>query len=158
MALTEPINIGDLVSIDGHTGRVEDIRTTYVVLRTWDERQVVVPTSKFLETTFENWTLDSSELVGAVVLHLDPLTEIEPLRAEFERQLAAHPLWDKRSVSLNVTECTAAAIEVRLAMSARSPGDLFELRCAIREAMLAWIGAHQPRAIAHQRTEPGEKA
>jgi small-conductance mechanosensitive channel len=153
MALTEPINIGDHVVIDGQSGRVEDITTTYVVLRTWDERQIVVPTSKFLETTFQNWTRDSSELVGTVMLQLDPLAEIEPLRAEFERQLAAHPSWDKRSATLLVTEMAAGSIELRLAMSARDPGALFALRCAIREGMLAWIREHQPLAVAHQRTD-----
>jgi len=154
MALTEPINIGDLVIVDGQTGRVEDIKTTYVVLRTWDERQIVVPTIKFLETTFQNSTRDSSEVVGTVLLHLDPLADIAPLRTEFERQVAAHPRWDRRSAKLHVTEASAGSIEVRLAMSARDPGDLFELRCAIREAMLAWIREHQPLAVAHQRTEP----
>jgi small-conductance mechanosensitive channel len=153
MALTEPIAIGDVVVVDGESGRVEDIKTTYVVLRTWDERHVVVPTIKFLETTFQNWTRDSSELTGTVLLHLDPLAEIAPLRAEFERQVAAHPQWDKRAATLRVTESTAASIEVRLAVSARSPGDLFELRCAIREGMLAWIREQQPRAIAHQRSD-----
>ena len=156
MALTEPINIGDLVAIDGQTGRVEDIHTTYVVLRTWDDRHVIVPTSKFLESTFQNWTRDGSEITGAVLLHLDPLAEIAPLRAEFERQVAAHPLWDRRSARLQVTEAAAGSIEVRLAMSARNSGELFELRCAIREAMLAWIREHQPLAIAHQRTDQGE--
>ena len=156
MALTEPINIGDVVVIDGQSGRVEDITTTYVLLRTWDERHVVVPTIKFLETTFQNWTRDRSELTGAVVLQLDPLAAIDPLRAEFERQVAAHPLWDKRTATLKVTEATAGAIEVRLAMSAADPGALFELRCAIREAMLAWIREHQPLAIARQRTDEAD--
>jgi len=151
MALTEPINIGDHVVIDGQSGRVEDIKTTYVLLRTWDERQIVVPTVKFLEATFENWTRDSSALVGTVMLHLDPLAEIVPLRAEFERQLAAHPAWDKRSASLKLIDASAGSIAVRLAMSARDPAALFELRCAIREAMLAWIREHQPLAIARQR-------
>ena len=157
MALTEPINIGDVVTVDGHSGRVEDNKTTYVVLRTWDERHVIVPTIKFLETTFENATRDASALVGTVMLHLDPLAEIGPLRAEFERQLAAHPAWDKRSASLKVTEASAGSIEVRLAMSARDPGALFELRAAIREGMLAWIREHQPGAIAWQRTEAGNQ-
>lgn len=156
MALTEPISIGDLVMVDGQSGRVEDITTTYVLLRTWDERHVVVPTIKFLETTFQNWTRDRSELTGAVVLQLDPLAEIGPLRAEFERQVAAHPLWDKRTAALRVTEATAGAIEVRLAMSAADPGALFELRCAIREGMLGWIREHQPLAIARQRTDEAE--
>ena len=158
MALTEPINIGDVVVVDGQSGRVEDIRTAYVVLRTWDERQIVVPTIKFLETTFQNWTRDSNELVGTVMLHLDPLAEIEPLRSEFERQLAANPLWDQRHAALRVTEATAASIEVRLAMSARAPGELFELRCATREAMLAWIREHQPLAIARQRTDEADNS
>ncbi len=156
MALTEPINIGDLVVVDGESGRVEDIKTTHVVLRTWDERHVVVPTIKFLESTFQNWTREGGELTGTVLLHLDPLAEIAPLRAEFERQVAAHPLWDRRSASLLVTESSATAIEVRLAMSAADPGNLFALRCAIREAMLAWIREHEPLAIARQRTEPSE--
>jgi small-conductance mechanosensitive channel len=149
MALTEPIHIGDLVVVDGQSGRVEDIKTTYVVLRTWDERRAVVPTARFLETTFVNWTRDGSELTGTVMLHLDPLAEIAPLRAEFERQVAAHPLWDRRSADLHVTEASAGSIEVRLAMTARDPGALFELRAAIREDMLAWIREHQPGAIAH---------
>jgi small-conductance mechanosensitive channel len=154
MALTEPINIGDLVVIDGESGRVEDIKTTYVVLRTWDERRAIVPTSKFLDTTFVNWTRDGSELTGTVMLHLDPLAAIAPLRAEFERQVAAHPLWDRRAATLHVTEATAGSIEVRLALSARDPGALFELRSAVREGMLAWIRQHQPQAIAHARSEP----
>lgn len=153
MALTEPINIGDLVEVDGQSGRVEDIKTTYVVLRTWDDRRAVVPTSQFLETTFVNWTRDGSELAGAVLLHLDPLTEIAPLRAEFERQVAAHPQWDKRTASLHVTDTSAGSIEVRMAMSARDSGALFELRAAIREGMLAWIRENQPAAIARQRTD-----
>jgi small-conductance mechanosensitive channel len=158
MALTEPINIGDLVAVDGESGRVEDIKTTYVVIRTWDERRAIVPTSKFLDTTFVNWTRDGSELTGAVMLHLDPLAEIGPLRAEFERQVAAHPQWDRRAASLHVTEAAAGSIEVRLAMSAREPGALFELRSAIREGMLAWIRENQPHAIAHARSEPVGKA
>lgn len=154
MALTEPINIGDQVEVDGQSGRVEDIKTTYVVLRTWDERRAIVPTAKFLEETFVNWTRGGSELTGAVVLHLDPLAEIAPLRAEFERQVAAHPLWDRRSARLHVTDAAPGSIELRMAMSAHDSGALFELRAAIREGMLAWIREHQPHAIAHQRTGP----
>src|SRR5262249_30866461 len=130
-----------------------DIKTTYVVLRTWDDRTVIVPTSKFLESTFENWTRDGSALSGTVMLYLDPLAEIAPLRAEFERLIGLNPLWDKRAASLKVTDDSAASIEVRLAMSARTPGDLFELRCTVREAMLAWIREHQPEAIARQRQD-----
>ena len=158
MALTEPIAIGDLVVVDGQTGRVEEIKTTYVVLRTWDERKVIVPTVRFLETTFQDWSRDGSEVVGTVMLHLDPLAEIGLLRAEFERQVAAHPLWDRREAGARVTESAAGSIEVRLAMSARNAADLFELRCAIRESMFEWIREQQPEAIGRQRTPPASEA
>jgi len=154
MALTEPIRIDDVVIIDGEWGRIEDIRTTYVVVRIWDERRLVVPTTKFLEDTFQNWTRDGAQLLGTVFLHLDPMTDIGPLRAEFQRQIKASPLWDSRAQVVQVTETTADSIEVRLLMSAKDAGTTFDLRCAIREGMLAWIREHQPEAIVRRRIEP----
>jgi small-conductance mechanosensitive channel len=154
MALTEPISIDDVVIIDGEWGRVEDIRTTYVVVRLWDERRLVVPTSKFLEETFQNWTRESTELLGYIYLHLEPLAEIAPIRAEFERQAKAHHLWDGRVCKLQVTETSPQSIEVRLLMSAADASQAFELRCDIRESMLAWIRENQPEAIVRRRIEP----
>ncbi len=154
MALTEPIRIDDVVIVDGEWGRIEDIRTTYVVLRTWDERRLVIPTVKFLEDTFENWTREGSELLGSVFLHLDPLAEIVSLRAEFERQVTAHELWDGRVQKVQVTETTLDSIEVRLVMSAHDAPSAFDLRCAIRESMLAWIRDTHPEAVARRRFEP----
>lgn len=151
MALTEPISIDDVVIIDGEWGRVEDIRTTYVIVRIWDERRLVVPTTKFLEETFQNWTRSGAELLAPVMLHLDPMTDIGPLRAEFERQVAAHPLWDKRVHTLQVTDAAPGSIEVRLLMSARDSGSAFDLRCAIRESMLAWVRENQPQAVVRRR-------
>ncbi len=156
MALTEPIRIDDVVIIDGENGRVEDIRTTYVIVRLWDERRLVVPTSRFLEDTFQNWTREGAELTGAVLLRLDPLTQIPPLRIEFERQIKANPLWDGRVHALQVTDADASSIEVRMLVSAASSGATFDLRCQIRESMLAWIRTEMPEAIAiaRQRVEP----
>jgi small-conductance mechanosensitive channel len=153
MALTDPINIDDVVIIDGEWGRIEDIRTTYVVVRIWDERRLVVPTTKFLEETFQNWTRESAELLGTVNLHLDPLTSVEPLRSEYERLLKTNPLWDGRVCKLQVTESEPYSIEVRLLMSARDASEAFDLRCEIREAMLAWIRENQPEAIVRRRIE-----
>jgi small-conductance mechanosensitive channel len=149
MAITEPLRIGDLVVIDGHTGRVEEIRMSFVVLRMWDERVAIVPTSRFLDNTFENWSRANERLSGAVFLHLDPSTEVAPIRAEFERFIHAHPLWDKRSARALVTEARPGAIEVRLALSAATIGDLFELRSAVREHMLDWLRREQPGALLH---------
>lgn len=158
MAMTEPINIDDVVIIDGEWGRVEDIRTTYVVVRTWDERRLVVPTLKFLDETFENWTRESADLLAPVYLHLDPLTEIAPLRAEFLRQVEAHKLWDGRVSKLQITDTAPDSIQVRLLMSAGNSGNAFDLRCDIRESILAWIRENQPTAVARHRVEANRLA
>lgn len=153
MALTEPIRLDDVIVLDGEFGRVEDIRTTYVVLRLWDDRRLIVPTTRFLEDTFQNWTRESAAVTGAVILHLDPMADIAPLRAEFERQVKAHPLWDGRVQGLQVTETNEDSIEVRMIMSAAGSGANWDLRCAIRESTLAWIRETMPEALPRRRTE-----
>lgn len=158
MALTEPIAIDDLVLIDGEQGRVEDIRTTYVIVRLWDERRLVVPTNRFLEQTFQNWTKHNPELLANVMLYLDPTADIAPIRAEFERQVTAHPKWDKRRMAAQVTAATTDSLELRLVMSAQDSGSAFDLRCDIREALLAWIRDNQPLAFVRHRTENNTSA
>lgn len=147
MAITEPLRIGDLVVVDGHTGRVEEIRMSYVIVRTWDERAIVVPTNRFLEQTFENWSRKNEMLTGPVFLNLDPSAEVEPIRAEFLRFLATCPEWDRRKASLLVTETFPDSIQLRLAMSASTIGQLFDLRCAVREHMLAWLREEMPGTL-----------
>jgi hypothetical protein len=147
MAITEPLRIGDLVVVDGQTGRVEEIRMSFVVLRLWDERAAIVPTSRFLDTTFENWSRANEVLSGAVLLHLDPAAEIAPLRAEFERFVTTQPEWDRRTARAVVSEARAGSIELRLAVSAATIADLSELRFAVREHMLDWLRREQPDAL-----------
>jgi len=154
MALTEPIRIDDVVIIDGEWGRIEDIRTTYVVVRIWDQRRLVVPVSKFLDETFENWTRQDSALLGTVFLHLDPMADINRLRARYESIIEEHELWDGQVKAVQVTNTAMDSIEVRLLMSAKDAGTAFELRCDIREAMLAFIRDEMPDAIARRRFEP----
>ncbi len=151
MALTEPIRIDDVVIVDGEWGRVEDIRTTFVVVKIWDERRLIVPSYKFLEETFENWTRSGTELLGTVFLHLDPMADVERLRKEFERQVEAHELWDGRVKVAQVTDTTLDALELRLLISAADSSDAFALRCAIREGMLAFIRNEMPEAVAMRR-------
>ncbi len=153
MALTQPLRIGDLVKVDGQAGRVEEIRMSFVTVRTWDERILVVPTSRFLDQSFENWSRVSEQLTGPVMLHLDPVAEIAPIRAEFERFVQAHELWDGRNLALLMTEAYPESIELRLSMSAATIGDLWTLRCAVREHMLAWLRANQPQALIRHRLE-----
>ncbi|GMM92915.1 mechanosensitive ion channel family protein [Qipengyuania sp. MTN3-11] len=151
MALTEPINIDDVVIIEGEWGWIEDIRTTYVVVKIWDERRLIVPTTQFLESAFQNWTKKTAQLLGTVMLYLDPATKIGPIRAEFERQVRANPRWDGRVQVTQVTDTQRDAIEVRLLMSARDSSTLFDLRCDIREGMLEWIADNRPDALAKLR-------
>jgi len=158
MALTEPIRIDDVVIIDGEWGRIEDIRTSYVVVKVWDERRLVVPTSKFLEDTFQNWTRESAELLGTVFVYLDPATDMAPVRAEAERLIRAHRLWDGRVALLQVTDATAEALEVRLLMSGRDAGTLFDMRCDVREGIMNWLRQEMPQAIARRRIEMERKA
>ena len=153
IALTEPIRIGDMVVIDGHTGRVEEIRMGFIMVRTWDERLVIVPSNRFLEDTFENWSRSSEKLTGPIFLHLDPIADIAPIRAEFERWVEANDLWDERTAALLMTEANPESIELRLAVSARTIGDLWNLRCQLREHMLGWLREHQPEALIRHRLE-----
>ena len=153
VALTEPFRIGDLVKIDGETGRVEEVRMSFVTVRTWDERVLVVPTSRFLDDSFENWSRKNERLTGPVFLHLDPATKVAPIREEFERFVAAHELYDGRAIALLMTEAYPESIELRLSMSAASISDLWQLRCATREHMLDWIQDNMPDALIRHRLE-----
>lgn len=151
MVLTEPINIDDVVIVEGEWGWIEDIHTTYVVVKIWDERRLIVPTSHFLEKPFQNWTKSTAQLLGAVKLYLDPTTDVGPIRQEFERQVKANAHWDGRYQGTQVTDAQRDAIEVRMLMTAKDSVVLFELRCQIREGMLAWLTQNQPEAFARNR-------
>lgn len=153
MAITQPLRIGDQVKLDGEVGRIEEIRMSFVTVRTWDERVIVVPTTRFLDQSFENWSRVSEKLTGPVFLHLDPAAEIAPIREEFERFVRNNPLWDGRNLSLLMTEAYPESIELRLAMSSATIGDLWTLRCEVREHMLTWLRADQPDALIRHRLE-----
>ncbi|MXO85641.1 mechanosensitive ion channel [Altererythrobacter aurantiacus] len=159
MAVTEPINIDDVVIIEGEWGWIEDIRTTYVVVKIWDERRLIVPTAKFLEEAFQNWTKRHAQMLGTVFLYLDLTTKIGPIREEFERAVVEHPKWDGRVKVVQVTDTKRDAIEVRLLMSAKDSPTLFDLRCDMREHILEWIADRQPEAIARTRVvgEPDDE-
>lgn len=152
MALTEPISIDDVIILDGEWGRIEEIRTTYVVVNLWDQRRLVVPTNRFLEQTFQNWTKTTSQLLGTVMLYVDHAADVARLRAEYTRQIEAHRLWDRRAQVLQVTDCRDTTLEVRLLMSAKDGPTLFDLRCDLRETMMNFIRRDMPEALARRRT------
>ena len=158
MAFTEPIRLDDVVIIDGEWGKIEDIRLTYVVVAIWDERRLIVPVSKFLEESFQNWTRSTSQLLGSAFLYLDPSTDISRLRSHYELVVQANPRWDKRAFVLQVTDSKPDAIEVRMLATARDAPTAFDLRCDIREAMLDYIRKEMPEALPRSRTELGAAA
>jgi len=147
MALTEPIRIDDHVVVEGESGRVEDIRMTYVVIRTADERRLIVPTTKFLDSSFQNWTRVGGGITGSVVLPVNPGTEIAPVRAAYERMLGQRPEWDRRTSALQVSAAKIDQTELTLVMSASDPAALGALRLAMREAMLEWLRTEMPEAV-----------
>lgn len=153
IAITEPLRLGDLVVIDGHTGRVEEVHMAFIIIRTWDERAVIVPTSQILDESFENWSRKNEELTGPVMLHLDPIADLGPIRAEFLRYVGEHDLWDGRTAELLMTEAFPESVALRLSLSARTIGELWKLRCAVREHMLAWLRTEMPDALIRHRLE-----
>ena len=151
MAFTEPIRLDDVVIIDGEWGRIEEIRLTYVVVQIWDERRLVVPVSKFLEESFQNWTRQTSQILGSVFWYLDPAADVIRLREKLEQLVRASPRWDGRFCNLQVTDVKPEAIEVRGLMTAKDASTAFDLRCEVREAMLAFIRETMPEAIVRRR-------
>ena len=154
MALTEPIRLGDLVVIEGESGRIEDIRMSYVVIRTIDERRLIVPTAKFLDTAFQNWTRVSGGLIGHVTIPVRPDQPVAPMRAAFLRLLDAQENWDRRTGAVLVNEVRVDHLELRLTMSARDPAALAALRLSMREAMVGWLQTASPGGLC-QLAVPG---
>ena len=153
IAVTEPFRLGDLIIVEGEGGRVEEIHMSYVVIKTWDERALIIPTSQLLDQGFENWTRNNETLTGPVYLHLDPITDVDPIRAEFERYVGEHELWDGRKAELFMSEAYPESVELRLAVTAKTIGEVWQLRCAVREHMLKWLRENQPDALIRHRLE-----
>lgn len=154
VAFTQPIRIGDAVLVENEWGEIEEINLTYVVVRIWDLRRLVVPINYFLEKPFQNWTRTSADLVGAVLLPFDYSVPIDALRAELTRCLKASPLWDGKVNVLQVVDATDRAMMVRALVSARNSGHTFDLRCEVREKLLCFVRSHYPEALPKSRVSP----
>ncbi|AOF95439.1 mechanosensitive ion channel family protein [Sphingobium sp. RAC03] len=160
MAFSEPIRLDDVVIVEGEWGRIEDITLTFVVVRIWDDRRMVVPVSYFLEKPFQNWTTKTSDLLGTVFLYVDPTADVARIREKLVEVTTANARWDKRVVLLQVTDHRADALELRCLLSARNAGVAFDLRCDVREAMLDFLRTEMPEALVRgrQRIEAAEGA
>lgn len=158
IALTQPIRLDDVVIVEGEWGRIEEIGSSYVVVRIWDERRMVVPLAWFIENPFQNWTRRSADLLGTAFLWLDYRTPLAEVRAELERICKEAPLWDGRVCVTQVTDTSEQSIQVRLLVSARNSGDAFDLRCLVRERMIDFLTRKHPYALPRLRAEITEGA
>lgn len=158
IAVTQPIRLDDVVIVEGEWGRIEEIGSSYVVVRIWDERRMVVPLTWFIENPFQNWTRRSADLLGTAFLWLDYRAPIPAIRAELERICKDAPLWDGRVCVTQVTETTEHTLQVRLLVSARNSGDAFDLRCLVRERMLDFLAREHPQALPRLRAQMEEGA
>jgi small-conductance mechanosensitive channel len=153
IALAQPIRLDDVVIVDGEWGRIEEITSTYVVVRVWDERRLVVPLQWFIENPFQNWTRTSAQLLGTSFLWLDYRTPMAEVRAELQRICEEDPRWDGRVCIAQVTESSEHTIQVRLLVSSRNSGDLFDLRCVVRERMIDYLNRCHPQALPRLRAD-----
>jgi small-conductance mechanosensitive channel len=152
IAITQPMRIDDVVIVEGEWGTIEEITLTYAVIRVWDQRRLIVPITYFLEKSFQNWTRNSSDLIGTIFFYADFQVPIEEVRAEAQRIVNASKLWDKRVFVVQVTDFRSDCVEIRILASAPTSPILFDLRCEIREKILAFLQDHYPSAFPRVRT------
>ncbi len=153
IALTEPIRIDDVVIVEGEWGRIEEVNTTYVVVCTWDLRRLIVPLTHFIEKPFQNWTRRSADLIGTVFLHTDYTVPVDEVRSELRRLLEANHLWDRRVCVLQVTDAKDHTIELRALVSAADASILWDLRCAVREALIRFLQERYPEHLPRTRAD-----
>jgi small-conductance mechanosensitive channel len=147
IATTQPIRLEDEVVVENQWGRVEEINSTYVVLGLWDLRQLIVPLSYFIEKPFENWTRDSTALIGSVLFHLNYTVPIERLRAKVIEIVKASPYWDGDIVKLQVQEARENSLELRVIASAHTSSEVAELRYHIREKVIEFLQREHPACL-----------
>jgi small-conductance mechanosensitive channel len=149
--MTQPIRLYDGVIVENEYGTVEEITSTYVVVKLWDLRRMIVPLTYFIEKPFQNWTRETSALIGNVMLYVDYAAPVEVIRAKFNEILKQSDKWDGRTAVLQVTDFKEGSMELRCLMRARSASQTFDLRCEVREKLIAFLQKEHPEALPHSR-------
>jgi small-conductance mechanosensitive channel len=155
IAFTQPLRIDDVLVVEGEWGRVEEITLSYVVLKIWDQRRLILPINYFVEKPFQNWTRNSADILGTVFIYLDYTMPLDPLRQELTRLLDSDPLWDRRVNVLQVTNASERTMEIRALMSAANSSDAFDLRCHIREGLIRFVQENYRDSLPLTRITPG---
>ncbi|MEQ8769547.1 MAG: mechanosensitive ion channel family protein [Phycisphaerales bacterium] len=151
IALTQPIRLDDVVIIEGEWGRIEEITTTYVVVKIWDERRLIVPFSRIIEEPFQNWTRQTSEILGTVFIHADYTVPVDAVRDELKRVCEGHDLWDGRVCGLVVTEAGESSVTIRALVSAEDASKAWDLRCDVRERLIDFLQREHPGCLPRTR-------
>jgi small-conductance mechanosensitive channel len=153
LALSQPIRLDDVVVIQGEWGRIEEVTGTYVSVRLWDQRRLIVPLQWFIENPFQNWTLTSSQIIGTVFIWVDYRMPLAPLREELARIVRQAPEWDERVQVLQVTDADQHAMQLRVLVSSRDSGLNWDLRCRVREGLLDFVNRRYPQYLPRTRAE-----
>lgn len=153
IAMTQPIRIDDAVVVEGEWGWIEEITATYVVIKLWDWRRLIVPLSYFMEKPFQNWTRDTAALIGSVFIHADYTVPVARVREKLEEIVKASKLWDGSVVNLQVTDARQDTVELRALVSARTSPQAWDLRCEVREKLIAFLQEEYPQALPRMRAD-----
>lgn len=153
IAITLPIRLGDAVVVENEWGWIEEINLTYVVVKIWDWRRLVLPISYFVEKPFQNWTRTSASIIGSVVLYLDYATPVEEIRGELDRVLRETGLWDQNVKVVQVMDTTEKTMAIRILVSAVDSPTAWDLRCLVRERMIAFLQKNYPESLPRLRAE-----
>jgi len=161
IATTQPIRIDDVVVVEGEWGRIEEITLTYVVVKIWDSRRLILPVTYFLEHPFQNWTRTSADVLGTVFFYLNYDAPVDAMRAELKRMVEGNPDWDGRVANIQITDTAERYQLVRILVSSSDSSKNWSLRVAVREQMIAFLNAHAPGAfvrvqISLENTSPGQ--
>ncbi len=153
IALTQPIRIDDVVIVEGEWGWIEEIASTYVVVRIWDLRRMVLPLSYFIENPFQNWTRESANIIGSVMFYVDYTAPVAQIREKFEEAVRASSRWDGNAVVLQVIDTDKDTVQLRGLCSSRNSPLNWELRCEVREKVLSWLQESYPEALPKHRID-----
>ena len=153
IAFTQPIRVDDVVIVENEWGRIEEITLTYVVVKIWDLRRLIVPITYFIEKPFQNWTRVTADILGTVFIYVDHTVPTEAIREELNRILQESDLWDKKVCVLQVTNTSERTIELRALMSAADASAAWSLRCEVREKLIEFVQKQYPQALPKLRIE-----
>ncbi|MCA9395767.1 MAG: mechanosensitive ion channel, partial [Candidatus Omnitrophica bacterium] len=153
IAIAQPMRLDDVVIVEGEWGWIEEINLTYVVVRIWDQRRLIVPISQFIEKPFQNWTRTTAQILGTVFIYTDYTAPVDKIRQKLTEILNQSSDWDRQVNSLQVTNATEKTVEIRALMSASTSPKAWDLRCEVREKLIQFLQEEYPQHLPQLRVE-----